>query len=287
LKVIETRELVKAYRGRRVVDGVSLRIQEGEVVGLLGPNGAGKTTTFYMVIGMVRPESGTVHFDGRDITELPMYQRALSGIGYLPQETSVFRKLTVRENILSVLENMKLSRAERNRRTEELLGEFNIEQISGTKGYALSGGESRRVEIARALATSPAFLLLDEPFTGIDPIMVTELQKIIFRLKERGMGILITDHNVRDTLEITDRAYIISEGKVLESGLPQEIANSERAREVYLGDRFSMGNQSMEEDELQERLNELKGSMEDILAELKRLGTGDGKTRKVRGKGRS
>ncbi len=272
MQAIEARELVKAYRGRRVVDGVSLRIEEGEVVGLLGPNGAGKTTSFYMIIGMIKPEGGSVHINGRDITALPMYQRAIMGIGYLPQETTLFRKLTVRENILSVLENMKLSNIESKRRADELMEEFNITHISDIKGHALSGGESRRVEIARALAVSPSFLLLDEPFTGIDPIMIAELQKIVFRLKDRGMGILITDHNVRDTLEITDRAYILYEGRVLESGLPDEIARSERARQVYLGDKFHMDYINMQENDLVKRIDALRGSMRDILSELKRLG---------------
>lgn len=272
MQAIEARELVKAYRGRRVVDGVSLRIEEGEVVGLLGPNGAGKTTSFYMIIGMIKPEGGSVYINGRDITALPMYQRAIMGIGYLPQETTLFRKLTVRENILSVLENMKLSNIESKRRADELMEEFNITHISDTKGHALSGGESRRVEIARALAVSPSFLLLDEPFTGIDPIMIAELQKIVFRLKDRGIGILITDHNVRDTLEITDRAYILYEGRVLESGLPDEIARNERARQVYLGDKFHMDYINMQENDLVKRIDALRGSMRDILSELKRLG---------------
>jgi len=278
LNAIEIRELVKAYRGRRVVNEVSLRIDAGEVVGLLGPNGAGKTTTFYMIIGMIKPDSGSVHYNGRDITYLPMYQRALMGIGYLPQETTVFRKLSVRENILAVLENKKMSRKERERKTQDLLNEFNITHISGTKGYALSGGESRRLEIARALATSPSFLLLDEPFTGIDPIMVAELQKIIFSLKDRGIGILITDHNVRDTLDITDRAYIISEGCVLESGTPHEIAESEGVRKVYLGDKFQMNYNKIDEKSVMKSVGEMKASMEDILGQLKRLG-GDVKGR--------
>ncbi len=278
MNAIEIRELVKAYRGRRVVNEVSLRIDAGEVVGLLGPNGAGKTTTFYMIIGMIKPDSGSVHYNGRDITYLPMYQRALMGIGYLPQETTVFRKLSVRENILAVLENKKMSRKERERKTQDLLNEFNITHISGTKGYALSGGESRRLEIARALATSPSFLLLDEPFTGIDPIMVAELQKIIFSLKDRGIGILITDHNVRDTLDITDRAYIISEGCVLESGTPHEIAESEGVRKVYLGDKFQMNYNKIDEKSVMKSVGEMKASMEDILGELKRLG-GDVKGR--------
>ena len=280
MKVVETQNLVKSYRGRRVVDGVCLRVQEGEVVGLLGPNGAGKTTTFYMVIGMVEPESGSVHYDGKDITRLPMYQRALRGIGYLPQETSLFRKLTVRENILAVLELMKLSRKERERRTDDLMEEFDVTHISSVKGYALSGGEKRRVEIARALATSPVFLLLDEPFTGIDPIMVAELQKTIFKLKEQGIGILITDHNVRETLEITDRAYILSEGKILESGVPEEITRSEKAREVYLGERFHMGSPDTDGIEMNQKLNDLKKSMKDILKELKNLYGKEGQPRR-------
>lgn len=249
---------------------MTLRVDEGEVVGLLGPNGAGKTTTFYMVIGMTKPDEGNVHFLGQDVTLLPMYRRALMGIGYLPQESTVFRKLTVRENILAVLERTRLRRRERERRARDLMEEFNIAHISEMKGYSLSGGESRRLEIARALASSPAFLLLDEPFTGIDPIMVAELQKIIFALKGRGIGILVTDHNVRETLEITDRAYIINEGQVLESGRPHEIAASEKARRVYLGDKFQI-DYNKHGESLTERVDELRASMKEILSQLKCL----------------
>lgn len=239
-RVLETFELVKTYNGRAVVNQVSLHLKKGEIVGLLGPNGAGKTTIFYMIVGLIRPDGGQVRLDGDTINKLPMYLRAKQGLGYLPQEPSVFRKLTVEQNIVAVLETMDLERAERIQRAEELMEELNITGVRHTKGYALSGGERRRVEICRALAASPSFLLLDEPFAGIDPIVVNDLQSIIHQLKERGIGILVTDHNVRETLQITDRAYIISEGKVLESGPPQEIVKSERARRVYLGDRFSL-----------------------------------------------
>jgi lipopolysaccharide export system ATP-binding protein len=233
-------DLIKTYNGRAVVNRVSLHLRKGEIVGLLGPNGAGKTTIFYMIVGLIRPDGGQVRLDGEPINNLPMYLRAKKGIGYLPQEPSVFRKLTVEQNILAVLETMELERGERQRRAEALMAELNITGVRQTKGFALSGGERRRVEISRALAASPSFLLLDEPFAGIDPIVVNDLQAIIYRLKAKGIGILVTDHNVRETLEITDRAYVISEGQVLESGLPEEIVQSERARRVYLGDRFSM-----------------------------------------------
>lgn len=239
-QVLEAVDLVKTYNGRAVVNRVSLHLRKGEIVGLLGPNGAGKTTIFYMIVGLIRPDNGHVRLDGEAINNLPMYLRAKQGIGYLPQEPSVFRKLTVEQNILAVLETMELEKPERLERAEALMKELNISGVRHTKGYALSGGERRRVEICRALAASPSFLLLDEPFAGIDPIVVNDLQSIIHRLKARGIGILVTDHNVRETLEITDRAYVISEGQVLESGRPQEIVQSERARRVYLGDRFTM-----------------------------------------------
>lgn len=235
-----TRGLKKSYTGRAVVSGVDLDVASGEVVGLLGPNGAGKTTTFYMVVGLCRPDSGQVFLDGETITELPMYLRARHGISYLPQEPSVFRKLTVEENILAVLETRDLSVKERHERTEELLGEFGITHIARTKGYALSGGERRRVEIARALATDPAFILLDEPFAGIDPIAVIDIQTIITGLKERGIGILISDHNVRETLGVCDKAYILNAGEVLECGDPQQIADSKKARDIYLGEKFRL-----------------------------------------------
>lgn len=239
-QVLEGVNLVKTYNGRTVVDRVNVHLQKGEIVGLLGPNGAGKTTIFYMVVGLIKPDHGEVRLDGETINRTPMYLRAKMGIGYLPQEPSVFRKLTVEQNIIAVLEMMKLDKSERKRRAEELMLELNITGVRDTKGYALSGGERRRVEICRALAASPSFLLLDEPFAGIDPIVVNDLQTIIHRLRSKGIGILVTDHNVRETLEITDRAYVISEGKVLESGRPSEIVQSERARRVYLGDRFSL-----------------------------------------------
>lgn len=239
-RVLEAVDLVKTYNGRAVVNRVDIHLTNGEIVGLLGPNGAGKTTIFYMIVGLIRPDSGQIRLDGKPITNLPMYLRARSGIGYLPQEASVFRKLTVEQNILAVLETMKLDKTERRRRAEELMEDLNIASVRNTKGFALSGGERRRVEICRALAASPSFLLLDEPFAGIDPIVVNEIQSIINRLKERGIGILVTDHNVRETLEITDRAYIINEGEVLESGRPADIVQSERARRIYLGERFTL-----------------------------------------------
>ena len=239
-QVIEAVDLVKTYNGRAVVNQVSMNLKKGEIVGLLGPNGAGKTTIFYMIVGLIRPDSGQIRLDGEVINKLPMYLRARSGIGYLPQEASVFRKLTVEQNILAVLETMNMEKTERRIKAENLMEELNIAGVRKTKGFALSGGERRRVEICRALAASPSFLLLDEPFAGIDPIVVNEIQSIIHRLKKRGIGILITDHNVRETLEITDRAYIINEGAVLESGLPSEIVQSERARRIYLGDKFTL-----------------------------------------------
>ncbi len=237
---IDTEGLVKGYRGRRVVDGVSLEVKTGEIVGLLGPNGAGKTTTFYMVVGLVRPSGGKVLLDGAEITRMPMYQRARAGIGYLPQEPSVFRKLTVRENLLLVLQMTGLSSAEQKKRADSLLEEFGIAHLRDHKGFVLSGGERRRVEIARALATAPSFILLDEPFTGVDPIAVGEIQSIVAHLKERGIGVLITDHNVRETLSITDRAYIIYSGKILTSGTSAELPNDPIAKKFYLGERFEM-----------------------------------------------
>lgn len=232
--------LVKTYRRRRVVDQVSLSVNPGEVVGLLGPNGAGKTTTFYMIVGLEPSEGGRITLGGREITSLPMYRRARLGIGYLTQEPSVFRKLTVEQNLRAVLEVRPLTPAERNRRLEELLDEFNLQGIRKMQGGVLSGGERRRTEIARALATSPSFLLLDEPFTGVDPIAVADIQGIISYLREKGLGVLITDHNVRETLAITDRAYILYEGKVLADGDARSIADDPRARQVYLGEKFSL-----------------------------------------------
>jgi lipopolysaccharide export system ATP-binding protein len=231
--------LVKAYRGRRVVDGVRLEVKGSEIVGLLGPNGAGKTTTFNMVVGMVQPESGRVLLDGQDVTAMPMHRRALHGLGYLPQEPSVFRKLTVRQNFLAVLElQPDLSKAARQARADELIAEFGLGHVTDSLGETLSGGERRRVEIARSLIPAPRFMLFDEPFAGVDPINVTELQGEIAQLKQRGLGILITDHNVHDTLRICDRAYIIAAGKILEEGTPSQIAASSRARAAYLGERF-------------------------------------------------
>ncbi|HHX38677.1 MAG TPA: LPS export ABC transporter ATP-binding protein [Armatimonadetes bacterium] len=237
---ITTEELVKTYRGRNVVDGVSLSVGKGEIVGLLGRNGAGKTTTFYMVVGLVRPRRGRVMLGDRDITRLPMYQRARAGIGYLAQEASVFRKLTVEQNLRLVMEMNRLSRAEQDKRIDQLLEEFTVTHLRKEMGFSLSGGERRRVEIARCLATDPTFILLDEPFTGIDPIVVSDIQEIIRHLKNRGIGILITDHSVRETLAITDRAYIIVEGKIRTAGTPVEILNDPVAKEHYLGDHFAM-----------------------------------------------
>ncbi len=238
--VLRAQGLRKGFGKRIVVNGVDLRVSTGEVVGLLGPNGAGKTTTFYMVVGLCRPDGGQVFLGDEEITTLPMYQRARMGISYLPQEPSVFRKLTVEENILSVLEAMDLSPAERRERAAELIGEFKIAHIAKSKGYALSGGERRRVEIARALATDPLFILLDEPFAGIDPLAVIDIQAIITDLKSRGIGILISDHNVRETLGVCDNAYIMSSGEVIEYGDPVKIAESKKAREIYLGDKFRL-----------------------------------------------
>ncbi len=237
---IDTEDLVKTYRSRNVVDGVSLTVGKGEIVGLLGPNGAGKTTTFYMVVGLVRPRTGRVLLDGNDITRLPMYQRARAGIGYLAQEASVFRKLTVENNLRLVLQMGKLSRAEQEHRMDTLLEEFSVKHLRKEIGYSLSGGERRRVEIARCLATDPTFILLDEPFTGIDPIVIADIQDIIRHLKSRGIGILITDHSVRETLAITDRAYIIGEGKIRTAGSPEEVLNDPIAKQYYLGERFEM-----------------------------------------------
>jgi lipopolysaccharide export system ATP-binding protein len=232
--------LVKSYRRRRVVDDVCLTIEGGEVVGLLGPNGAGKTTTFYLLVGLIQPDMGVVKLDGVDITGVPLYRRARSGIGYLPQEPSVFRGLTVEENILAVLELRPLSRRERQEKVDELLDEFGLSRHRQRLTPSLSGGERRRVEIARALAASPTFLLLDEPFAGIDPIMIEELQQLVCRFKERGLGVLITDHRVRETLEITDRAYIIHQGRILDSGTPRQLAENERVIAAYFGERFAL-----------------------------------------------
>jgi len=238
--LLEVRDLVKSYDGKRIVDGVDLKIKKGEVVGLLGPNGAGKTTTFYMIVGIVRPDSGTIIFDGKDITRLAMYKRSRNGIGYLSQEPSIFTKLTVEENIMAILEALDLPRSVRKNRLEELLNELHIAHLAKKKAYTLSGGERRRLEITRALVTNPLFILLDEPFSGIDPIAVSDSQAIITELKNKGLGILLTDHNVRETLEITDRSYIMADGKILISGTSQELINDPKAREIYLGERFRL-----------------------------------------------
>jgi lipopolysaccharide export system ATP-binding protein len=234
------RELVKGFRGRKVVDDVSVRIAPGEVVGLLGPNGAGKTTSFHLILGLIPPDRGRVLLDDRDITALPMYMRARSGIGYLPQEASIFRKMTVRENLEAILEARGLPSAETRQRSETLIDEFGLRKVAGSPGYALSGGERRRAEIARALTSEPRYMLLDEPFAGIDPIAVADLQRVVMALQERGLGVLITDHNVRETLQITDRAYIISQGRIFRHGTPSELASDVEVRRVYLGEHFRL-----------------------------------------------
>lgn len=238
--LLSTQELRKTYRRRAVVDGVSIHVGAGEVVGLLGPNGAGKTTSFNMVVGLVRPDSGRVLFDGRDITALPMHRRAREGIGYLTQEPSVFRKLTVEQNIRAILETCQGSRSDRAVRLKHLLEELDLTRLARSKAYTLSGGEKRRLEITRALVTHPRLLLLDEPFSGIDPIAIFEVQKIVRRLKERGLGILITDHNVRDTLKLVDRAYLIHRGQVVYEGSAEQLVQDPKAREIYLGPEFNM-----------------------------------------------
>jgi len=239
MATLETVELSKTYSGRRVVDDVSLNISQGEIVGLLGPNGAGKTTSFYMVVGLISPDSGKVSLDGTDLTHMPMFQRARRGISYLPQEASVFRKLTVEENLMAILQTRKMSSRERREKMNRLVEQMGLETVRRSKGYVLSGGERRRVEIARSLAIDPSFLLLDEPFSGIDPIQVLELQRIILDLKRDGIGILVTDHNVRETLSVTDRAYIINAGKIFRSGSPEALARDPEVRRVYLGESFS------------------------------------------------
>jgi lipopolysaccharide export system ATP-binding protein len=232
--------LTKSYGGRRVVNEVSIEVRAGEIVGLLGPNGAGKTTTFYMTVGLARPDGGRVFLNGEDVTELPMYARARRGIGYLPQEPSIFRRLTVEQNILAILETLDLDADQRRERLATLLDELGIARLAKNTAHSLSGCERRRVEITRALVISPAFMLLDEPFAGIDPIAVVDIQGIVTQLRNRGIGVLITDHNVRETLGICDRAYILNEGAVLEEGVPARIAESKRAREIYLGEKFSL-----------------------------------------------
>jgi lipopolysaccharide export system ATP-binding protein len=240
MRLLETKGLAKSYDGRQVVKGVDITVKRGEIVGLLGPNGAGKTTTFYMIVGIVSPNKGTIVFDNHEITNMAIHERASFGIGYLAQEPSIFRKLTVEENINAILETLSLSRPERKRRLASLLEELNIAHLAKNKAYTLSGGERRRLEITRALVTNPSFILLDEPFSGIDPIVVNEAQEIIKELKAKGLGILLTDHNVRETLAITDRAYLISEGSILISGTAHDLINHPQARAVYLGEKFRM-----------------------------------------------
>jgi lipopolysaccharide export system ATP-binding protein len=240
MATLKVENLVKAYRGRKVVNAINLSVQSGEVVGLLGPNGAGKTTTFYMTVGMVKPDGGKVFLDQNDITRMPMYQRARKGVGYLPQEASIFRKLTVRQNVMAILETLSISKEKQKERASLLLAELGIDHLSNQMAGVLSGGERRRLEISRCLVTDPSFILLDEPFAGIDPLAVIDIKKIIGHLRERDIGILISDHNVRETLEVCDKAYILNDGAVIESGPPDHIASSEVARRIYLGDEFTL-----------------------------------------------
>ena len=241
MQTLRTIDLCKAYRGRRVVDNVSVEVSRGEIVGLLGPNGAGKTTSFYMVVGLISPDSGRVLLGDFDLTTMPMFQRARHGITYLPQEASVFRKLTVEQNLMAILQTRRMSGRERREKMNRLIDQMGLETVRRSKGYVLSGGERRRVEIARSLAIDPSFLLLDEPFSGIDPIQVLELQRFILDLKRDGIGILVTDHNVRETLSVTDRAYIINAGKIFRSGSPDKLAQDPEVRRVYLGEAFTFG----------------------------------------------
>ena len=239
-RLLRSEGLVKRYKKRTVVNKVSVEVHQGEVVGLLGPNGAGKTTTFYMIVGMITPNEGRVYFDDQEITGVAMYKRARMGVGYLPQEASIFRRMTVEENILAILQLMDLSQAGRRERCDRLMHEFNITHLAHNKGYTLSGGERRRTEIARTLASDPRFILLDEPFAGIDPIAVEEIMKIVAGLKQRGIGVLVTDHNVHETLSITDRAYLLFEGQILKSGTSESLANDPEARKMYLGEKFKL-----------------------------------------------
>jgi lipopolysaccharide export system ATP-binding protein len=237
---LEARELIKKYKTRTVVNQVSVEVNQGEIVGLLGPNGAGKTTTFYMIVGLIKPNEGSIFFDDKDITHLPMYQRARLGIGYLAQEASVFRKLTVEENIMAVLEMKEMTKAERKEKVDQMIEEFSLQKVRKNFGMSLSGGERRRTEIARALAVDPKFVLLDEPFAGVDPIAVEEIQSIVTKLRKKNIGILITDHNVDETLSITDRAYLMVDGKLFKSGTAEELANDPQVRKVYLGQNFEL-----------------------------------------------
>jgi lipopolysaccharide export system ATP-binding protein len=259
MSTLKIEKICKSYKGRKVVQEVSVEVSQGEIVGLLGPNGAGKSTSFYMVVGLVKPESGKVFLDDKDITSIPMYKRAKMGIGYLPQEVSVFRKLTVEDNIKAILQGTKKSKKEQKLRLEELLEEFSLNHVRKNKGQNLSGGEKRRTEIARALAVDPDFILLDEPFAGVDPIAVEDIQRIVFQLKKKNIGILITDHNVQETLSITDRTYLLFEGKILRSGTAEELAADPVVRKVYLGQNFELrkrSNLEMEEDQTSESSNE-------------------------------
>jgi len=240
MQILSTVDLTKSYKGRKIVDGISLRIGQGEVVGLLGPNGAGKTTTFYIIVGLVSPEAGQILLDGVDISSFPMYVRARNGISYLPQEPSIFRKLTVEENVMAVLETLPLSAHQRRERLEEVVEELGLQQVRRSYGYMLSGGERRRVEIARSLVISPSFVLLDEPFSGIDPLTVLDIQKIILQLRAAGIGVLLTDHNVRETLQVTDKAYIINRGQIFRAGTPEELGNDAEVKRIYLGDNFRL-----------------------------------------------
>ena len=240
LNLLETKGLVKSYSGRKVVDGLSISIGRSEIVGILGPNGAGKTTSFYMIVGIIQPEFGNIYFDQVDITKKPIHERCRLGMGYLAQESSIFRKLTVEQNIMAILETLPIGPKERKKRLFALLEELNIAHLAKSKAYTLSGGERRRLEITRALVTNPSFLLLDEPFSGIDPIVVAEAQEIIKDLKKKGLGILLTDHNVRETLSITDRAYLVAEGNVLISGTASDLINNPKAKKIYLGEKFKM-----------------------------------------------
>jgi len=238
--LIETQGLVKAYKGRKVVKGVDINVRPSEIVGLLGPNGAGKTTSFYMIVGLVRPTSGKVFFNGKDVSAVPMYKRARMGMGYLSQEPSIFRKLTVKDNVMAILETLPISRKERKKRLEELLDDLKIAHLAKQRAYTLSGGERRRLEITRALVTNPSIILLDEPFSGVDPLAVNDVQDIVRSLKEKGLGVLITDHNVRETLAVVDRAYLLCEGEVLREGNSEFLVNDKVSRDLYLGDRFTL-----------------------------------------------